>query len=62
MNKKLTREKVQEKIKDRGIELIGDYINSKTHTLFRCANNHEWEAMPANVMHKTGCLICRNKN
>ena len=62
MNKKLTREEVQEKIKDRGIELIGDYINSKTHTLFRCSNNHEWEARPANVMHKTGCLICRNKN
>jgi len=58
MTKKLTKEDVQEKIKDRGIDIIGDYINDKTHTLFRCSNNHEWKAKPRTVMSGSGCPEC----
>jgi hypothetical protein len=58
MGIKLTKEIVNERIKDRGIELIGEYITNKTPALFRCSYNHTWEAFPGVVMERTGCSIC----
>ena len=60
-NSRLTKEIVNEKIKDRGIELIDDYINSKKKSLFRCANNHTWETRPDDVLRGHGCPICSGK-
>jgi hypothetical protein len=54
----LTKEIVNERIKDRGIELVGEYIDSKTRTLFRGQCKHEWYAASSCVMRGTGCPIC----
>jgi hypothetical protein len=54
----LTKKIVNERIKDRGIELIDDYINSGKRSLFRCANNHTWETRPRDVMRGRGCPSC----
>jgi hypothetical protein len=62
MNKKLTKEVVNERIKDRGIELIDKYINSRTPVLFRCSNNHTWKTRSNNVLRGDGCPICSNSN
>ena len=56
----LTKKNVNERIKHRGIELIGEYIRNKDHTLFRCSNNHTWKAVPCNVLRGTGCPRCSN--
>ena len=58
----LTKEKVNERIKHRGIELIGEYSRNKDHTLFRCSNNHTWEAVPGSVLRGSGCPHCSNNN
>ena len=54
----LTKEIVNERLKDRGIELIGEYITSKTPSVFRCSYNHEWAASPHNIMRGNGCPSC----
>ena len=54
----LNKKTVNERIVDRGIEMIGDYINNSTPVLFKCGEGHDWEAMPANVMKSTGCPFC----
>ena len=59
MDFRLTKEQVNDRIVDRGLVLIGDYINAATKTTFRCDKGHEWEASPDNVMNAgTGCPIC----
>ena len=58
--KKLTKEVVNERLKDRGIELIGEYITSKTPSVFRCSYNHEWETKPSHVLQGKGCPHCSN--
>ena len=54
----LTKKVVNERIKDRGLELIGEYINANRHSLFRCSNNHEWETKPSHVLQGKGCPQC----
>ena len=54
----LTKEDVNERIKDKGIELIGKYTTTKTKTLFRCFKNHIWEATPSNILYGRGCPTC----
>jgi hypothetical protein len=58
MGKKLTKETVNERIKDRGIELIGEYITNKKPVLFRCPNNHTWMTRPDDVLRGHGCPSC----
>ena len=45
---------------DSNIEVIGEYINSKTNIKCVCKIcGHEWEAMPTNMLNnKTGCPNC----
>jgi hypothetical protein len=54
----LTKEVVNERIKHRGIVLVGEYTTSIARTTFECGEGHTWEASPGNVMAGTGCMIC----
>jgi len=54
----LTKEIVNERIADRGIELIGEYISTQAYATFRCPEGHEWDATPTNVMGGNGCPDC----
>lgn len=44
-----------------GVCLSQEYINSKTKLRWRCAEGHEWAAIPENVKGGHWCLICGNK-
>lgn len=58
---KLTKEIVNERLKDRGIELIGEYVNTNTKSTFKCPKSHEWSAIPRGVMSGRGCPYCSNR-
>lgn len=59
--RKLTKEEFlrrDNKLQD-GIEMIGEYIDTRTPIEFRCNVGHVWSAIPFNVyMHGTGCPYC----
>lgn len=57
----LTKDIVNERLRDRGLVMIGDYTNVDTKTQFKCSLGHVWEAAPDKVMRKTGCPICSNQ-
>lgn len=54
----LSKEIVNERIADRGIVMLGEYRNSVTKTLFKCAEGHTWEAPPGQIVAGQGCLAC----
>jgi hypothetical protein len=53
-----TKETLNEKLKPRGIQLIGKYKNAKIATTFQCDNNHTWNALPTNIIQGSGCPVC----
>lgn len=59
--RKLTKEEFlskENKLQD-GIEMIGEYIDTRTPTEFKCRIGHVWLGIPFNVyMHGTGCPYC----
>jgi|GEM_PF-2010545 len=57
-HKKLTKEIVNKRLENRNIELIGEYYNVMTKTLFRCKENHEWKSTTDNILRGKGCPIC----
>lgn len=45
------------------IEVIGQYINSKTKILHRCRiDNNEWYSIPSNILRGRKCPICSEKH
>lgn len=56
--KRLTKDVIQERLTSRNIEIIGDYINSNTKTMFRCKIGHTWSTTPGSVMSGRGCPHC----
>ena len=42
----------------RDVELVGDYVNAKSKTLFKCSKNHEWFTTPDSIMRGSGCPVC----
>lgn len=65
MTKKHTKESINERIKHRNIELIGEYKDSRSKSTFRCANGHEWDTMASHVISPkstTGCPQCYKLN
>lgn len=62
-NKKTHEEYVEElKVKNPNIEVIGDYIGSRTKIIHRCKiDGFEWGIMPTNALKGYGCPKC-NKN
>ncbi len=61
----MTKQEYIDKLSSKGrtdVVLVGDYIDSKTKTLFQCTKDsckHMWYAAPAQVMSGTGCPECR---
>lgn len=57
---KLTNSIVDDRLKDRTIIRIGDYIDNKTKILFKCLiDNYEWYASPCHIMNSgSGCPLC----
>lgn len=41
-----------------GACLSGTYENAKTPLSWRCAEGHEWNAIPNNVRHFSWCPVC----
>ena len=62
MKTKLTKEIVNERIKDSGIYMIGEYTNSYTKSLFTCSKGHEWKVRPKSVLSGDGCPHCVSKS
>ena len=54
----LTVFEINKRLKDKNIELIGDYVNANTKTIFKCQLGHEWKTTSASVLHRTGCPSC----
>jgi hypothetical protein len=57
-NLRLSKEIINERLFDRNISLVGDYIDSGTKAEFMCSEYHTWKATPASVIHGCGCPVC----
>jgi hypothetical protein len=58
---KLNEDKVNSRLRDKGITVIGEYDNTHTRTLFRCDDGHEWWAELGTVLRRSGCPGCSIK-
>lgn len=60
MGKKLTNEKVDNRLIDRNIKSIGEYINNHTSIEWECiVCKHKWFTAPVSILtHGTGCPSC----
>ena len=56
----LSKNVINERLDERNITLIGEYIKSHSKALFKCGENHEWMATPHNVIQGYGCPQCAN--
>ena len=55
----LTKEAVNERLKDRPLELVGELHGVKRKASFRCWEGHQWYARPDDVLNGgKGCPIC----
>ncbi|VCU43535.1 hypothetical protein MAR004NP2_00141 [Escherichia phage vB_Eco_mar004NP2] len=41
---KLTIKDINIRLADRGIQIVGEYVNQRTKTVFKCQRAHVWEA------------------
>jgi glutaredoxin len=59
MPAKLKLEVVIARLAERGFTLVGQYVNANTHTLIRCAKDHEWSAQTRYIINAGwGCPHC----
>ena len=58
---KLNKEVINQRISERGIEMIGNYFGTKVKTDFICEHQHIWNTAPENVLGGSGCWICNGK-
>lgn len=58
MGKKLTVDVINRRLAPRGIEIIGELVNTHHNARFRCSVGHEWEAWPNAVLAGNGCAAC----
>ena len=42
----------------KGFAVVGEYVGANTKIAHRCAEGHEWDTQPHNVLHGTGCPTC----
>lgn len=57
----LSKESVNQTLKDKKIELVGEYLGARMITQFKCSADHQWDASPSNVLHKSGCPHCSGR-
>lgn len=58
---KLSKEEIIRRISqcNKNIEMIGEYVNTNTKTLFRCKKcGYEWMALPRDMCRGRGCSKC----
>jgi hypothetical protein len=61
LNKMLTPDEINDRIKDRCLTMTGNYTFSSEKTSFTCMIcEHVWQATPNNVMGGSGCPCCAN--
>lgn len=48
---KLTIKDINIRLADRGIQIVGEYVNQRTKTVFKCQRAHVWEATPHAPLH-----------
>ena len=53
-----TKKSINEKIKDRGIELIGEFSGAGKKADFRCSEGHIWSTVARNPVKGSGCPEC----
>lgn len=58
--RRLTVDDINSRIRDRGLRLVGNLVNTRTTALFKCSEGHTWSSNPSNVMSGSGCPICSN--
>lgn len=62
---KLSNQIIDEKLSGRKIKRLGNYINNKTHLLFKCLQDncgYEWNTITTNILNKgCGCPKCAKK-
>jgi hypothetical protein len=61
-NARLSKEIINDRLSDRGIHIIGEYVTNKIKTEFECDNGHKWSARPDNVLAGYGCPECGRKS
>jgi hypothetical protein len=54
----LTIDDINERLAHRNIKLVSEYTKTHSNALFRCDAEHEWRALPANILHGNGCPSC----
>lgn len=59
---KLSIDEINARLENRGICLVGEYVNSNTKAMFECGKGHRWEAMPGAVLHKNSCPHCKYRD
>lgn len=54
--------KIQEFINQHhpGGKILGEYVNTRTPTLFQCEKGHTWTVPPHNIIHGNWCAPCRH--
>lgn len=57
----LSKDIVNQRIKDRELTMIGDYLGILSKTEFKCRHEHYWSATPGNIMTGSGCPTCNGK-
>ncbi len=57
----LAKDQFRVQLSERGITLIGEYVNSKTKVLVRCSAGHERNALPSNIR-RFGCGVCKGND
>ena len=60
-NLPLTKDIVNDRIADRAIVLLDEYLNNSTKRRFQCSEGHVWEAAPASVLSGRGCPTCAER-
>jgi hypothetical protein len=54
-------DRMQAIARDRGGRCLSDaYVDARTKLRFRCAEGHEWDAQPANIVAGKWCALCAN--
>ena len=54
----LSKEIVNERVADRGIVMLGEYVSTQTAAQFKCKEGHIWETLPNSVLSGTSCPFC----
>lgn len=60
---KLSTDQVNERLRVKNIEILGEYKSARTRTMFKCiVCEHTWETSSDSVMRLSGCPSCALKN